>query len=69
MFKIYYAGRDPKDHNNFTRFAVAAMEFNGCHAAEMSKMFSAQHPELFEVGIEVDGRKFNLASGTMPIEF
>ena len=69
MIKIYYAGRDPHDHSNYTKFAVASVTYHGTHAfAQDSVNFLNSHPELFEVAVEVEGRRFQLASGMMPIE-
>lgn len=68
MVKIYYAGHDPSNHSNFTKFPVASVKYDVCNVAEASAKFLAIHPELFEVGIEVGGRKFNLATGMVPIE-
>ena len=68
MIKIYYAGRDPQNHSNYTKFAVASVEYKPATLAKNSTNFLDNHPELFEIAIEVNGRKFQLAAGMMPIE-
>ena len=69
MIKIYYAGRDPEDHTNYTKFAVAAVTYNLRTFERDSAIFLSNHPELFEIGIEIGNRKFTLAAGMTPIEF
>ena len=71
MIKIYYGGWDPEDHSNATSFAVASMTFRGPKLGEKTKKFLDEHPEFFEIGLEIGGRKFTLNTGVSikPIQF
>ena len=68
MIKVYYAGREPNNHANYTKFAVGSCEYSPATFERDSISFLNSNPALFEIAIEINGRRFQLAAGMMPIE-
>ena len=68
MIKVYYAGRELDNPANYTRFAVTSCEYSPATFERDSIKFLDNNPTLFEIAIEINGRRFQLAAGMMPIE-
>ena len=68
MIKVYYAGREFSNHANYTKFAVASCEYSPATFKRDSTSFLDSNPTLFEIAVEINGRRFQLAAGMMPIE-